>query len=93
MLMSRRIHVREAKKKLRAAKSDGARISQAAEANGTKPLPVRSPVKNEQHAPAIGLSSPSGMPTQTSVPPKRTSPVALRLSQQAAHVLRTDELT
>lgn len=41
-------YVKAAKKKLRAARTEGARNPPVTEANGTKPLPVRSPAKTEQ---------------------------------------------
>jgi hypothetical protein len=61
-------YVKQAKKKLRLAKSEAARKSSAAEVNGKKPLPVRAPVKEEtvtqvkQEPPAIPVTEKATIP-------------------------------
>jgi hypothetical protein len=61
-------YVKQAKKKLRLAKTEGARKSSTAEVNGKKPLPVRAPLKEEtvtqvkQELPAVPVTEKAAIP-------------------------------
>ena len=76
--------VKDAKKKLRLAKSEAARKPPAAEVNDKKPLPLRSPVKEEkvaqvkQESPAIPVTGKATIPKpkfsiKVKSPPKQSS--------------------
>jgi len=78
------VYVKQAKKKLRLAKAEAAGKSSAAEVNGTKPLPVRSPVKEEtipqvkQELPANPVTEKAALPKpkfsiKVKSPPKQSS--------------------
>jgi hypothetical protein len=78
------VYVKQAKKKLRLAKTEAARNPPATEVNGKKPLPVRSPVKEEtvtqvkQELPAIPVTEKAALPKpkfsiKVKSPPKQTS--------------------
>ena len=78
------VYVKQAKKKLRLARAEAAGKPPAAEVNGTKPLPVRSPVKEEavahvkQELPAVPVTEKAAFPKpkfsiKVKSPPKQSS--------------------
>lgn len=80
--------VKEAKKKLRTAKSEAARKSPAAEVNGNKPLPLRSPVKEETKPSAQAKDELSAIPVaaKTTLPkPKFSIKVKSPPKQTSGH--------